>query len=217
MKLRVDSPLIQAGIKVTNLLILNLFWIIGCIPVVTIGASTIAAFTVTLKMCEDREGQSMTTQFWSAYVHNLKHGIPLSLILLAGCYSIWIDWQIFDKVEGNPIIFLILPLLVILLLLLHFLYVFPLEARYDNSLWTSLSNARKIFIRYFGRTMGLVGILFLQFLLFTQVNTVLIFAGFFCLPVLMIYTVSQVAMPMFRKVEKTGGAVEKFEITSDLY
>lgn len=217
MKLRVDSPFIQAGIKLTNLLILNLFWVIGCIPLVTIGASTIAAFTVTLKMSEDREGQSMTTQFWSAYVRNLKHGVPLSLILLAGVYSIWMDWQIFDKVEGNPMIFLILPLLVLFLLLLHFLYVFPLEARYENSLLASLANARKIFVRYFGRTMGLVGILFLQFLLFTQVNAVLIFAGFFCLPILMIYTVSQIAMPIFRRIQKGGAPDEEFEITSDLY
>ena len=56
MKLRVDSPVIQAGIKLTNLLILNLYWVIGCLPVLTIGASTAAAFTVTLKMTEDREG-----------------------------------------------------------------------------------------------------------------------------------------------------------------
>ncbi len=33
----------------------------------------------------------------------------------------------------------------------------------------------------------------------------------------MIYTASQVAMPIFRKVEQTGGAPEEFEITSDLY
>lgn len=57
----------------------------------------------------------------------------------------------------------------------------------------------------------------MQFLFFTQVNTVLIFAGFFCLPILMICTVSQVAMPLFHKIEKTGGAAEEFEITSDLY
>ena len=29
MKLRIDSPFIQTGIKLTNLLILNLFWVIG--------------------------------------------------------------------------------------------------------------------------------------------------------------------------------------------
>lgn len=217
MKLRIDSPIIQTGIKLTNLLILNFFWIIGCIPIVTIGTSTIAAFTVTLKMSEDREGTSMTVQFWSAYVKNLKHGISLTLILLAGIWSVWVDWQIFDKIEGNPIGFLILAMLVALILFVHYLYVFALEARYENQLLIALSNARKIFIRYSGRSIGLTGILFLQFLLFTQVNTVLIFAGFFCMPILMVYTISQIAMPIFRKIEKTGGAPEEFEITSDMY
>ena len=89
--MRIDSPIISAGIKLTNLLILNLYWVIGCLPVITIGTSTIAAFSVTLKMTEDREGASMTVQFWKAYVKNLKHGIPLSLILLAGCGSILLD------------------------------------------------------------------------------------------------------------------------------
>ena len=145
MKLRIDSPFIQTGIKLTNLLILNLFWVIGCIPIVTIGVSTIAAFTVTLKMTEGREGLSMTIQFWSAFVKNLKHGIPLTLLLLAGIWSVWVDWQIFDKIEGNPIGFLILALAVIFLLLVHFLYVFPLEARYENRLLMNLSNARELF------------------------------------------------------------------------
>lgn len=217
MKLRVDSPIIQAGIKITNLLILNLFWVIGCIPIVTIGASTIAAFTVTLKMAEDREESGVTAAFWSAYIKNLKHGIPLTLIFLVGIYSVWMDWQLFDKLEGNPIAFLIMAMLIVMLLAIHFLYIFPLEARYQNSLLTALNNARNIFIRYIGRSLGLVGILFLQFLLFTQVNIVLIFAGFFCMPILMIYTASQVAMPIFHKVEQTGGAPEAFEITSDLY
>ena len=74
MKLQVDSPVILAGIKVSNLLILNLFWVIGCLPLVTAGASTIAACTVALKMVENREGPGMTVQFWQAFVGNLKHG-----------------------------------------------------------------------------------------------------------------------------------------------
>lgn len=217
MKLSVDSPIIQAGIKLTNLLILNLFWIIGCLPLVTIGASTTAAFTVTLKMVEDREESGVTRAFWSAYIQNLKHGIPLSTILLVGVYAIWLNWQCFDKLEGNPIIFLLMAAMMVLLLAIHFLFVSPLEARYQKSLLTTLNNARNIFIRYIGRSMGLIGILFLQLCFFTQVNIVLIFAGFFCMPILMIYTASQVAMPIFRKVEKTGGAPEEFEITSDLY
>ena len=80
-RMRMDSPFITAGIKVTNLLLLNLYWLLGCLPIITIGASTIAAFTVTLQMTEDREDPGVTKQFWKAYAANLKHGILLTLIM----------------------------------------------------------------------------------------------------------------------------------------
>lgn len=99
MKLRIDSPIITMGIKLTNLAILNLYWIIGCLPIVTIGASTIAAYTVTLKMAEDSDDDGITVQFWKAFAGNLKHGVPLTFILLAGVWSIWLDWQLFDKLD----------------------------------------------------------------------------------------------------------------------
>lgn len=213
MKIRVDSPIISTGIKISNLLILNFYWFVGCLPLVTIGTSTIAAFTVTLKMSEDREGPGMTAQFWSAYIHNLKHGIPLTLIFAAAVYSVWLDFQLFDKLENNPMGFLILAIVVIFLLVVHYLYVFALEARYDNRLLASLSNSRKICVRFFVRTLGLAGILFLQFLLFTRVAPVLTYIGVFCAPILMIYTTSQIAMPIFRKLETDSTAHDGFSVT----
>lgn len=212
MKLQIDSPIITTGIKLTNLLILNFYWFLGCLPLVTIGTSTIAAFTVTLKMVEDREEPGMTVQFWSAYIHNLKHGIPLTLILAAAVYSIWLDFQMFNKLENNPMGFLILGLVVIFLLLAHYLYVFPLEARYENKLLTALSNSRKICIRFFVRTLGLVGILVIQVLLFTQVAPVITYIGIFCGPILMIYTTSQIIMPIFRKLDQDNTAHDGFHV-----
>lgn len=212
MKLQIDSPIITTGIKLTNLLILNFYWLLGCLPLVTIGTSTIAAFTVTLKMVEDREEPGMTVQFWSAYIHNLKHGIPLPLILAAAVYSIWLDFQMFNKLENNPMGFLILGLVVIFLLLAHYLYVFPLEARYENKLLTALSNSRKICIRFFVRTLGLVGILVIQVLLFTQVAPVITYIGIFCGPILMIYTTSQIIMPIFRKLDQDNTAHDGFHV-----
>lgn len=218
MKLRIDSPFIQGGIKLTNLLLLDLYWVLGCLPIVTLGASTIAAFSVTLKMVEGREESGISRQFWGAYVKNLKRGVLYTLLLLLTVYAVWINWQCFEKLEGNPIGFLILAFLGVLLLLVHSLFLFPLEARYQNGFFTTLATARNIFIRYIGRALGLTGSLLLQFLFFTQVSPVLIYAGFFCLPILMIYTASKVAMPLFRKIEKgRGGPEEAFEITSDLY
>ena len=99
--MRLDSPVLAAGTRITNLLILNFYWLLGCLPIVTAGASTIAAFSVTLKMAEDREGSSMTAQFWTAFVKNLKHGVPLSLILLAGLGSVWMDVKLIEEQIGD--------------------------------------------------------------------------------------------------------------------
>ena len=42
--------------KLLDVLLLNLLWILCSLPVVTIGAATCAAFSVTLKMVDDEEG-----------------------------------------------------------------------------------------------------------------------------------------------------------------
>lgn len=212
MNLKIDSPIIEHGTKIVNLLILNFYWIVGCLPVVTAGASTIAAFTVTLKMTEERESMSMTRQFWSAWVKNLRHGIPLTLILAVLGYSLWMDFQLFNKLENNPVVFLLLGIALIVLIALHFLYVFPLEARYENSLWASLTNSRKIFVRFFLRSLSLIGILAVQYLLFFYVAPVVTYIGIFCGPILAIYTTSQIIMPIFRKLEADSSAHDGFTI-----
>ena len=215
MKLRIDSPVITAGIKITNLLILNLFWAIGCLPVITIGASTIAAYTVTLKMAENREESGITVQFWQAFWKNLRHGIPLTVIFGIGIYGAWLNYQCFDKLENHPILFMDLALLAVMLLLVHGLYVFPLEARYENSLLGGLANSRKIFMRFFPRTLGLLGIYAVQLLLFTRTAPVLMYIGLFIGPILMIYTTAQMAMPIFRKLEENSMAGDGFTISGE--
>ena len=217
MNLKVDSPIIQAGIRLVDLLILNLLWAVGCVPLVTAGASTIAAFTVTLKMAEHRESTGVFAAFWRAYAQNLRHGIPLTLIFAVVAYGIWLDWQLFRNLEGNTVGFLIVALLAGFFLLMHYLYVFPLEARYANTMWRSLTNSRRIFVRFFVRTLGLIGILVIQVLIFTQISYVLLYVGLFCLPILMIYTTSQVIMPIFRQIEKDGAADDGFSIDREGY
>lgn len=206
--MRIDSPVAAAGMRITNLLILNLYWLIGCLPLVTIGVSTIAAYTVTLKMAEDCEDYSMTAQFWKAYVKNLKHGVPLSLVLLAACGSIWLDVRKIEAHTGDTNGLLTAGILLLLFLLVHFLYVFPLEARYQNRLLAGIANARGIFLSYLRRSFALTGILLAEFLLATQLHTPLRRFSVFFLPILMIYTVSKAVAPIFRELEQAAGKGE---------
>ncbi len=215
MKLTVDSPFIQAGIKATNLLIVNFWLVVGCLPVVTAGASVTAAFTVLLKMSEDREDTGITRAFWRAWVANLKHGVASTVILAACGYSVWMSWQLFEKLPDNPVGFLILAFLVAILAFMHFVYVFPLEARYENSLVQQMRNSRLICIRFFGKTMLLMGILGVQVLLFGFTAPVLTYAGLFFAPALAVYTASQIAMPIFRSLEGDSKASDGITVSSE--
>ncbi len=215
MKLTVDSPFIQAGMKATNLLIVNFWLVIGCLPVVTAGASLSAAFTVLLKMSEDREDVGITRAFWSAWVKNLKHGVVLTLMLAACSYSVWMSWQLFEKLPDNPVALLVVAFVLALLTFVHFVYVFALEARYENGLLQQMRNSRLICVRFFGKTLMLLGILGVQVLLFGFTAPALTYAGLFFAPALAVYTVSQVCMPIFRSLENNSMAEDGITVTSE--
>ncbi len=215
MKFNADSPFLYYGTRIVNLVLLNFLWAVGCVPIVTAGASTIAAFTVTLKMAEHRDNGAVFAPFWTAWAKNLRHGVPLTIIAGVVLYGVWLDFQLFNNLEKNALPFLIVALIVLFVLLIHYIYVFPLEARYENTLFKNLANSRKILIRFFPRTLGLIGILVIQVLIFTGINDFLFYVGLFILPILMIYTTSQIAMPIFRKIEGDSKASDGFTISQE--
>lgn len=53
-----DSKLYKFMTRLTDVFVLNVMWLVFSLPIVTIGASTIAACSVTLHMAEDTEGHA---------------------------------------------------------------------------------------------------------------------------------------------------------------
>lgn len=53
--------------RLLDVLFLNFLWIICSLPIVTIGAATCAAFSISLKMVDDEEGY-----IGKAFLRNLK-------------------------------------------------------------------------------------------------------------------------------------------------
>ena len=210
MKLSAESKAIQAGIKMTNLLILNLLWVLGSLPVLTIGTSTIAATSCCLKLAEDREDTSMWRAYWRAWRDNLGHGIALTLLMAICAWAVWMNHQLFAKLEGNPLPFLLAAVALVALALPHVLYVFALEARYENAVVRQLANSRGICLRFPLKTLGLVGMLALQGLLWFAVSPFVTYLGIFMGPILAIYTVAQVSMPLFRTLEGNANASDGF-------
>lgn len=183
-----------------NVLKLNFLWLIFSLPVVTIGCSTVAAYSVTLKMVEKRDAK-VGQQFLQAFRENWKQGLPMGLIVLLVSYSVFMNWQLFQAVEGNPILFLLFAILLGAAALSHFTYAFALTARYHNSIVQTFRNSAAISRKYFRHTLLLWLILSLLTFLFLF-NQTLLFIGILIGPTSMFLTVSGFAVKFFGEIEK---------------
>lgn len=158
--LSMQSGLMRGLTQAVNVVLLSIWFWVGCIPVVTIGASLIAAYRVALKMTyEEDDYVAVTAEYWKGFKQNWKHGILYTLLAGAALYSAWMVWQLFEVSAGNPIGFLLLAVLLVFVVALHALYTFPLEARYTQTIRITLRNARRMVRVYWQRTFVIVGLL----------------------------------------------------------
>ena len=121
----VDSPLYRFLSRVLDILKLNFLWILGSLPVFTIGASTTAAMSVALKLADDEEGY-IAKSYFEAYKANFKQGVPMGLIFLVAWYAVYLDFQLFGAVKNNPVILLIIGMVSVFLVIIAMIYSFSL-------------------------------------------------------------------------------------------
>ena len=200
----VDSPLYRFLSKLLDVIRLNFLWMIFSIPIITIGASTVAAMSVALRMADDEEGY-IGRGFVRAFKENWKQGMALWLITAAALYGIYLDFQFFEAVEGNPLMFLIIGIASSVLAVSALLYAYPLVARYENTLFHTINNSIDISRKFVGKTLLLAGILALEAVLF-QFNTTMLFFGILLGPGFMIYTIASFSKRIFLRIEKENSA-----------
>ena len=62
--------------KIFDLIVVSIYGLLGCLPVITIGASFCALYAAVAKSVRQDRG-SISGQFWHAYRRNLLPSIPL--------------------------------------------------------------------------------------------------------------------------------------------
>ena len=207
--LSMQSGLMRGLTQAVNVVLLSFWFWVGCLPVVTIGASLIAVYRVALKMTYDEDDYvAVTSEYWKGFKQNWKHGVLYTLLGGAALYSAWMAWQLFEAMDGNPMGFLLLAVLLVFVVALHALYTFPLEARYSQTVRITLRNARRMVRVYWQRTFIIIGLLAIEFLFFFTVNSFLVLLGRVFGPVVFILTISGVITPALKKIEKENGIYE---------
>lgn len=151
-----DGAFFRFTERATNLVVLNLLYLIFCIPIITIGPATTALRYVTLKYAANEEDR-----VWAPFIHsfkqNLKQGIVVGLIttglgVFLALDLFWI-YQIVDGGAAMDKFMLFMVALACALYLMGTAYVYPLLARYDNSLKQMFRTAIILAIRHLPATV----------------------------------------------------------------
>ena len=200
-----DGPILQFINKIVYSVYLNILWFVCCIPIVTIGASTVAAYSVAMKMVDDEEGY-VARSFVSAFKANLKQGVIMGLIFLAATYAVYLDYEINRVSEEGSFILIVTGIVSVFVYVAAMLYSFPLLARYENGIVATIQNSMEISRRYFGRTLLIVGVLLLEYVIF-HFNTVLLCFGYLFGVSFTVFTVAAFSKRIFQEIEKEPGAV----------
>ena len=103
MKLNINSPVFQFLNTFTEFVLLNAVFLITCIPLITIGASITALYTVTLREARGEEGY-LVRSYWKAFLENFRKSTLLFLVYFAsGCVLLFnlVFWLQMQTPAGN--------------------------------------------------------------------------------------------------------------------
>ena len=155
-----DSPLIRGLSKMFDCMLLSVLTIICSLPIVTVGAAVSACYDVMIRIALDRDNGILKAYF-KAFGKNFKKGTAIWLICLVGIIFIGANYYMlsfeFEGIsEGVRSVIMIIVLLLTVLMGFVLIYVFPLQARYENKVGTTLKNALFISIVQFPRSIGLL-------------------------------------------------------------
>ena len=152
-----ENPFFRFMGRVADLMILNVVFLVCCIPVVTIGPAITALYYTTLKMVRNEESY-IVKGFFHSFKQNLRQGIIINLILLAIGVLLFLDLRVvvgnFQGIAGKAMYVVIW--LGIVLYALIFVYIYPLLSRFYNTIRNTFTNALLISIRHLPFTILLV-------------------------------------------------------------
>lgn len=154
---RPDSPLMITIAQITDCIFLSLFWLLGCFPVVTIGASMAALYDATYRTF--RKGEKHSWQrFAHVYRENWKQSILPTVIFLA-LMTVLVRCGILlwnNAVYGNISWGMFSGLGFVLLLPLGMgCILFPLLSRFETGTMQLFSNAFRLGFVNLPRTLAL--------------------------------------------------------------
>jgi uncharacterized membrane protein YesL len=136
-----DSPLMVFLGRVADLMIINILTLLCCIPIITIGPAFTAAHYVSLKMVRN-EDCYIVRSYFKSFKENFKQATIIWLLILVAILVMVGDFYIITKsgLEFSNVMKIVI-IVVGVIVLMTTVYVFPVLARFENTIIATLKNA----------------------------------------------------------------------------
>ncbi len=207
-----DNPFMRALSTMADLMILN-FWVtICCIPVITAGAAFTGMHYVLLKMIRDEEGY-ITKSYFKSFKENFKQATGLWLIMLVLLVVFVGDFYIFkNRPDMFPKVLMIAIMAIGIFLYLAATFIFPLQSHFINNVRGTIRNAFSMMILHLPTAFLMAFLYVLPIIGYLKVSPYLY-------PILFMFGFSAPAYAcayFYSKIFKKFEPEIKDEITSDM-
>ena len=149
--LNVEGPLMGFLNKTGQLIVLSCLWLVGCLPIVTIGTSTTALYYAVIKSVR-RERGSAVKEFLHSYKNNLLRGI--TAVVPAGLLAavLVLNLRILIGSDGS-VVLRWAAALGLALLAGSGVYICPVLSRFTMKVWSAWKLAFVMALRFLPRTL----------------------------------------------------------------
>jgi Predicted integral membrane protein len=159
MRFNPDSSFFKVTTTISQFIVLNILYLIICLPIITIGAATTALFDVTMNYADFESGYLIKDFFKSFYLNWKKStliffsfGLPIIALVFSSAF-----WLSFQSVVS--ILIFIVASIGIVYLLISFILSCAQLARFENTTKQVIKNALLLTMAHPLRSLGLLAIL----------------------------------------------------------
>ena len=152
-----DSKFMTVVSRFADLLLLNLVFLLTCLPVFTIGAAVTALYTMCFRLMRE-EYSGLLRSYFSAFKSNFRQATCIwLLLLLIVCPALFYFYVLFSM-DSLLQYFGFIFILISLLAAMTASYVFPWISQFENTTGQALKNALILSISHLPRTLAIVAI-----------------------------------------------------------
>lgn len=161
-----DSPLMNVLNKMADLMWLNILTLICCIPIITAGAALTSMHYVALKIVRNEESY-ITRNFFKSFKTNFRQATLIWLLLLLIAAILGGDYYIITK-SGMQFsqVLIVLIMAAGVLVICTALYVFPVLAKFDNTIMGTIRNAFIMSILQLPKTLVMLVMVFFPLIIY---------------------------------------------------